>query len=125
VAVWQIAVFAQQAQFRFEATGLQVSRPSVIGMLTRRVLLPYGQLRKARFDLANYPDALEASVIAEQRSIMFDLLKLRQHNQRFFTTAEQPVEQLRKHPFVRALDARGIPLETRTNPQDDWQALEL
>ena len=124
-AVWQIAVFAQRAQLRFEEAGLQVSRPGIIGVFTRRVLLPYGQLRMVRFDVADYPEALETSIISEQRSIVFDLLKLRQHNQRFFITAEQPVEQLRKHPFVQALHARDIPLETRTDPQADWQMLEV
>lgn len=133
-AVWQIAVFSQQAQLRFEETGLQVSRPGIIGIFTRRVLLPYGQLRKVRFDLCDYPEALETSVISEQRSIVFDLLNLRQRKQHLAVatdqiTAEQLTDQLTKqlsnHPFVQALQARDIPLEIRTDPQADWQALEV
>lgn len=133
-AVWQIAVFAQQAQLCFEATGLQVSRPGIVGVFTRRVLLPYSQLRMVRFDLGDYPKALETSIISEQRSIVFDLLHLRQSKQRSTRTTdqltpeqltEQLTEQLRNHPFVHALHARDIPLETRTDPQADWQALEV
>jgi len=115
-AVWQIAVFAQQARLRFVATGLEVSRPGILGILTRQVLLPYSQLRTVRVDLSDYPNALMTTLVSEQRSIAFDLLNLRQQGKRVLITS---TEQLSGHPLIAALEARGMALELLTTPDDN------
>jgi hypothetical protein len=126
VAVWQIAVFAQQAQLHVAEAGLEVSRPGVLGIFTRRVILPYSQLRTLRVDLSAYPTSLETTLVSTKRSIIFDLKRLREQGlrgqgKRVILTAPK---QLLTHPLLMALKARGVSLELRKTSDAPWQPLE-